>query len=186
MPHSTPPPPPPALQLPTQPHYYVQSYDSNDWPTIDCWAILPYTKCGKFSNTVEGHAFSTRQVFVDSIMLVSTRTTRQPIARDLLPTKTHWYYLSLTNEMHFSTRQFSLSTRQCLCPLVRLDNRLLRPFCLTNRAGYFLSLYLMRCIFPLDNLLCRLANACVHSYDSYDSTTDCYGPSALQTQTNIF
>ena len=30
--------------------------------------------------------------------------------------------LSLPNEIHFSTRQYSLSTRQCLCPLVQLDN----------------------------------------------------------------
>ena len=41
------------------------------------------------------------------------------------------------------TRQFTLLTRQCLCPLVRLvqlDNRLLGPFCLTNTDCYFLSL----------------------------------------------
>ena len=57
--------------------------------------------------------------------------------------------LSLPNEMHFSTRQYSLSTRQCLCPLVRLDN------------------------------------ACVHSYDSYDSTTYCLGPSLTTTCLNL-
>ena len=34
----------------------------------------------------------------------------------------------------------------------------------------------MRCISLLDNILCRLDNACVHLYDSYDSTTDCLGP----------
>ena len=34
----------------------------------------------------------------------------------------------------------------------------------------------MRCIFPFDNVLCPLENACVHSYDSYDSTTDCLPP----------
>ena len=28
----------------------------------------------------------------------------------------------------------------------------------------------MRCIFPFDNILCRLDNACVHSFDSHDST----------------
>ena len=90
--------------------------------------------------------------------------------------------------MHFSTRQFTLSTRpsrQCLCPLVWLDNRLLWPFCLKNNDWYLLS-PLMRYILPLDNFLCRLDNACVHFYDSYVSTTDCKGPTALQTRTDIF
>ena len=141
MPHS--PAPPPRLQVPTQLHYYVHPYDSNDWPTTDCWAILPDTKCGKFSNTLKGHAFSTWQAFVDSIMLVSTRTTRQPIATALLPYKSCWIFpKSRPNKMHFSTRQFALSTRQCLRPLVRLVGlvyRLLRPFCLTNTDWCFLS-----------------------------------------------
>ena len=29
---------------------------------------------------------------------------------------------------------------------------------------------LIRCIFPLDSILCRLDNACVHSYNLYDSS----------------
>ena len=61
--------------------------------------------------------------------------------------------------MLVSTRT-TRTTRQCLCPLERLDNWLLA----------WGPIYLMRCIFPLDNILCRLDNACVHSYNPYDST----------------
>ena len=50
-------------------------------------------------------------------MFVSTRITRQPIAMALLPSKQGMIFFKSPNEMHFSTRQFSLSTRQCLCSL---------------------------------------------------------------------
>ena len=110
----------PPLQLPTQLHYYVHSYDSNDWPTIDCWAILPYTKCGIFSNILKGHAFSTRECLCPLVRLVRLDNR---LLRPFCLTNTDWYFLRLSNKMYFSTRQFTLSTRQCLCPLVRLDNR---------------------------------------------------------------
>ena len=70
---------------------------------------------------------------------------------------------SLPNEMHFSTRQNSLSTRQCLCPLERLVMT-------TRQLIAWAPVYLMRCIFPLDKIHCRLDNACIHSYNPYDST----------------
>ena len=61
-------------------------------------------------------------------MLVSNRTTRQPIATALLHYKSCWiFHKSRPNEMYFFTRQ-------CLRPLVRLDNRLLGPFCLQTRT----------------------------------------------------
>ena len=60
------------------------------------------------------------------------------------------------------------TTRQCLCPLERLIA--------------WASVSLMRCIFPLDNILCRLDSACVHSHDS---TTDCLGPSLTTTCFNL-
>ena len=57
-------------------------------------------------------------------MLVSTFTTRQLIATALLSFKSCWIFPKpQPNEMHFSTRQFTLSTRQCLCPLVRFVRR---------------------------------------------------------------
>ena len=92
------------------------------------------------------------------------------------------YFLSVPNEMHLSTRQFSLSTRQCLYPLVRLVPLVLVPLAWAPTYNNMLDIFLvslMICIFPLDNIRCRLDNACVHSYDSYNSydwTTDCLGP----------
>ena len=115
-----------------------------------------------------GHASfrSTISLIVDSTMLVrlvSTRTTRQP---SFCFTSRAEYFLSLPNEVHFSTRNFTLSTRQCLCPLVRLENKFSYcPPTLQNRAGYFLS-SVMNAFFSLDNSLSRLDNNFVHSYDS--------------------
>ena len=83
--------------------------------------------------------------------------------------------LCLRNEMHFSTRQFTLSTRQCFCPLARrrMSQQLVARALLPYKHGLiFLSLP-KRCIFPLDKLRCRLNKASVHSHDSYESTTDC-------------
>ena len=117
-------------------------------------------------------------LFHSPTMFESTRTTWQPIAQWLRPyclTNTDWYFLRLPNKMHFSTRQFTLSTWQCLCSLVRLDNRLIRPSSALQKI-FSKTRSLMRCIFPLDNFLCRPDNACVHSYDSYDPTTNCCGP----------
>ena len=77
------------------------------------------------------------------------------------------------NEMYFSTRQ-------CSCPLVqpvRLDyvsTRTTRQLIASTRTTRQLIAWapvsLMRCNFPLDKIHCRLDNACVHSYNPYDST----------------
>ena len=121
----------------------------------------------------------------DSTMLVSartTRTTRQLIAwapvylmRCIFPLdKIHCRL-----EMFVSTRTIR-TTRQCLCPLerlVRLDNGLLGPL-LPNEMQFSTrqnSLSTRQCLCPLVQPA-RLDNACVHSNDSYDSTTDCLGP----------
>ena len=100
----------------------------------------------------------------------------------------------LPNEMHFSTRQNSLSNRQCLCPLVqpvRFDNACVHSNdsydsttdclgpCLPNEMHFSTrqnSLSTRQCLCPLVQPV-RLDNACqVHLNDSYDSTTDCLGP----------
>ena len=77
----------------------------------------------------------------------------------------------LPNEMHFFTRQHSLSTQQRLCPLVRLDNACVH----SNDSHDSTNDCLGPCLpnemhFPLDKFHCRLDNACVHSYNPYDST----------------
>ena len=92
--------------------------------------------------------------------------------------------------MHFSTRQYSLSTRQCLCPLiqlVQLDNACVNSYdsttdclgpCLPNEKHFSTRQYSLstrQCLCPLERLV-QLDNACVHSYNLYDSTTDCLGP----------
>ena len=65
------------------------------------------------------------------IMLVSNRTTRQPIATALLQYKSCGiFHKSRPNEMYFFTRQY-------FRPLVRLDNRLLEPCCLQTRTDIF-------------------------------------------------
>ena len=102
----------------------------------------------------------------------------------------------LPNEMHFFTRQNSLSIRQCLCPLVqpvRLDNACVHSNdsydsydsttdclgpCLPNEMHFSTrqhSLSTRQCLCPLVQPV-RLDNACVHSYDLYDSTKDSYVP----------
>ena len=102
--------------------------------------------------------------------------------------------LSLPNEMHFSTRQYSLSTRQRLCPLVRLvrlDNACVHSYdSTTDCLGTVLTTTCLNLLSLPNEMhfstrqyslstrqrfcpLVRLDNACVHSYDS---TTDCLGP----------
>ena len=76
--------------------------------------------------------------------------------------------------MHFFTRQNSLSTRQCLCPLVqpiRLDNA-----CIHSNDSYDSTTDCLGSCLPNEmhfstrQIHCRLDNACVHSYNPYDST----------------
>ena len=184
----------------------VHSNDSYDSITDCLGPCLP-----------NGMHFSTRQNSLSTRQCLSTRTTRttrQLIAwalvflmRCIFPLDkihcrldnacVHSYDSTtdclgpcLPNEMYFSTRQNSLSTRQCLCPLVRLvrldnacvhsynpyDSTMLVSTRTTRQLIAWAPVYLMRCIFPLDKIHCRLDNACVHSNDSYDSTTDCLGP----------
>ena len=118
----------------------VHSYD---WTTDWYAPVLPHKRYFLRLDPLWDVFFHSTISFVDPTMLVSTRTTRQLIARPYCLTNTDWYFLSLPNERHFSTRQFTLSTRQYLCPLVRpvrLDNWLQGPYCLTNTDWYFLSL----------------------------------------------
>ena len=111
--------------------FYVHSYDPKHLTNNRLLGHFTLQKCGIFSNTLKGHAFSTRRFFFDDA-------------------RVHSYH----------------STTDCYGLL---------PYKLSNRAGYFPSLRLMRCIIPLHN-------ACVHSYNLYNLTTNRYDPSALQTQ----
>ena len=108
--------------------------------------------------------------------------------RPLALANTDWYFLSLPNEMHFfhSTICFVDSTMLLSIRTTRTSRQLIARALQPYKHGLIFSSSLMRCIFRLDNLLCRLENAFVHPYDSYGSTTDCKGPTALQTRTDIF
>ena len=72
------------------------------------------------------NSLSTRQclcplvqpVRLDNACVHSNDSTTDCLGPSL--TTTYSNLLSLSNELYFSTRQYSLSTRQCLCPLVRL------------------------------------------------------------------
>ena len=95
---------------------------------------------------------------------------------------------SPANEMHFSTRQFVLSTRQCFCPPVRpvrVDNWLLGPYSLTNTDWYFLSLpnemHFSTRQFTLSTRKCFCPPVRPVRVDNRFLE-----PSALQTRTDIF
>ena len=90
-------------------------------------------------------------------------------------------FLSLFNESQLSSRQFTLS------------KHFLHSYHLTTIAEYLgnmtsnKSLYLRRCICPLDSLHCRVDKYFLHSYYSCDSITITRGlwPTSQATTTSL-
>ena len=81
-----------------------------------------------------------------------------------------WSLSNITSnkEMHFSSRQFTLSGGKALSPvvrLVRLDYHSIGSFA-NITSNKISKSALMRCICPLVSLLCRLGKHFLHSYDS--------------------